>query len=98
MNRRLIAVRARRERLIALSAAQRDDVALLLSSLRRPLQLVEGVVTAARYARSHAGTAAMGAIALALIAPRRALHWLRRGFLLWRGYRWVLNVLGGLTR
>ena len=94
MNRRRLAeIRARRERLVARSAAQRDEVALLLSPWRGPLQVADRGLVAVDYVRAHPSIVVVAAAALVILAPRRAFRWAKRAFALWRGYRWTVKAL-----
>ena len=94
MSARLAEIRARREYLIAKSAAQRDQVAQLMAPWHKPLEVAGRGVAAAHYIRQHPAALVLAVAALALLAPRRALRWARRGFLIWRGYRWATRALG----
>jgi hypothetical protein len=91
--RRLAQIRARRERLIARSAAQRDELALLLAPLKGPLAVADRGIAAVQYARAHPGLVAIAAAVFVVLSPRRAFRWARRGFALWRGYRWASRAL-----
>jgi hypothetical protein len=91
--RRLAQIRARRERLIARSAAQRDELALVLAPLKGPLAVADRGIAAVQYARAHPGLVAIAAAVLVVLSPRRAFRWARRGFVLWRGYRWAARAL-----
>jgi len=98
MNARLAEIGARRARLIVKSAAQRDEAAYLLASWRKPLGVADGSLTVVRYVRAHPGALVIAVIAFALLSPRRALRWARRGFLLWRGYRSAIRTLGEIAQ
>ena len=93
MNRRLAQIYARRERLVAKAAAQRDEVALLLTPWAAPLALADKGVAAATYVRAHPGLVLAAAAALAVLSPKRALRWARRAYTVWRGYRWAVSAL-----
>ena len=90
---RLVQVRARRERLIAKSAAQRDELALLIAPLRRPARTIDHAVAGAQYLRAHPGVVVIAVAALVVLSPKRAFRWARRAFGLWRGYRLVARML-----
>lgn len=89
MNRRLAAIEARRARLLERAARERADVTQTLNTWAQPLAFVDSVVGAVRYVVSRPPLLAAAAFALALLRPRRALRWARRGFALWQGYRWL---------
>jgi small neutral amino acid transporter SnatA (MarC family) len=93
VNRRLAQIHARRERLVAKAAAQRDEVALLLTPWAVPLALADKGIAAATYVRAHPGLVLVAAAALVVLSPKRALRWTRRGFAVWRGYRWAVTAL-----
>jgi len=90
---RLAQVRARRERLIARSAAQRDELALLIAPLRRPVLAADRALAGAQYLRAHPGAVLIAVAALVVLSPKRAFRWARRAFGLWRGYRLLARVL-----
>lgn len=93
MNARLAELRARRERLIATSAVQREEMAALLAPWRTRFALADKGIAALRYLRSHLGAVALIAAVLAARSPRRALRWAQRGLLAWRGYRFAAGLL-----
>ena len=90
---RLAQLHFRRERLIAKSAAQRDELALLVVPLRRPAHVADRAVAGAQYLRAHPGVVVIAVAALVVLSPKRAFRWARRAFGLWRGYRLVARVL-----
>jgi hypothetical protein len=94
VNRRRIAqIHARRERLLARAAAQRDEVALLLAPLRSPLAVADRGILVAQYVRTHPGLVAIAAAVFVVLSPRRAWRWARRAFTIWRGTRWAVRAL-----
>ncbi len=98
MNRRRIAqIHARRERLLARSAAQRDELALLLAPLKGPLAIADRGIAVAQYARAHPGLVAIAAAVFVLLSPRRAFRWARRAFTVWRSYRWAARALSTIA-
>lgn len=98
MNRRRLAqIHARRERLIARSAAQRDEMALLLAPLAGPLALADRGVALVHYVRAHPGVLAIAVVVFAILSPKRAFRWSRRALAAWRGYRWAVRALGELA-
>ena len=90
---RLAQLHVRRERLIAKSAAQRDELALLVVPLRRPVHVADRAVAGAQYLRAHPGVVVIAVAAFVVLSPKRAFRWARRAFGLWRGYRLVARVL-----
>lgn len=97
-DRRLAQIHARRERLVAKAAVQRDDVAQLLAPWRGPLQIADRGLAAAGYVRAHPAVAVIAALVLIILSPKRALRWTQRAFVLWRGYRWALRALTAIAR
>jgi NhaP-type Na+/H+ and K+/H+ antiporter len=95
--RRLAQIQARRERLLARSAAQRDELALLLAPLQAPLGIADRGIAAARYLRAHPGVVVIAAAVFAILSPKRAFRWSRRAFVAWRGYRWAVRALNELA-
>lgn len=95
--RRLAHVHARRERLLARSGAQRDELALLLAPLRGPLAVADRGIAAAQYARAHPSLVVIAAAVFVLLSPKRAFRWARRAFTVWRGYRWAARALGEMV-
>lgn len=98
MNRRRLAqIHARRERLVARSAAQRDELALLLAPLKGPLAIADRGIAVAHYVRAHPGLVAIAGAVFVVLSPRRAFRWSRRAFAAWRGYRWAVRALNELA-
>jgi len=95
--RRLEQINARREQLLARSAAQRDELALLLAPLKGPLAVADRGVAVAQYARAHPGLVVIAAAIVVVISPKRAFRWARRAFAVWRGYRWASRALDELA-
>ncbi len=93
MNRRLAAIEARRARLLERAARERADVAQALQSWAQPLAFVDRCVGAIRYVVSRPPLVAGAALLLVLLRPRRAFRWVRRGFALWQGYRWLTKKI-----
>jgi hypothetical protein len=91
--RRLAQIQARRERLLAKAAAQRDEVALLLMPWQAPLAVADRGVTVAAYLRAHPSIVLVAVAALVVLSPKRAFRWARRAFAVWRGYRWTVKAL-----
>jgi hypothetical protein len=91
--RRLDQIHARRDRLLAKAAAQREEVALLLAPLHAPLAVADKGLTVAAYLREHPSIVVVAVAALIVLSPKRAFRWARRAFAAWRGYRWAVNAL-----
>ena len=91
MNQRLVAIQAKRARLIERAARERADVAQTLQSWAQPLAFADRCVDAVRFVISRPPLVAGAALVFALLRPRRALRWARRAWVIWRGYRWLTN-------
>ena len=84
MNNKLAQLAARRQQLVALSAAQRSTLAYDLAPWRARLALVDQGVAAIRYVRRHPVLMMGGALVFAALRPRRIGKWLQRGLLVWQ--------------
>jgi hypothetical protein len=93
MNQRLVAIEARRARLIERAARERDDVAQTLQAWSRPLGFVDRCLGAIGYVMSSPALVAGAMLVFALVRPLRTLRWARRAFGLWQGYRWLAQKL-----
>ena len=82
-----IEILLKRERLLALCAAQRDDLATLTRRLDGPLKLADRGIACVQYLRDH--PLLLGALAaVGTVTHKRGLwKWAQRGFLAWRAYR-----------
>jgi hypothetical protein len=95
---RLTSVYVRRERLLEKAAAQRDELALIAGAWKKPLALVDRGVAAGRYARENIAVVVVAVAVVLALSPRRTFRWARRGFALWRGYRWASRLLAQVAR
>ena len=77
----------KRALLVALCAAQRDEVGVLMGRLEGPLKIADRGISIGRYLRDR--PLALGAIAALAAATRGhgAWKWAQRGFVAWRAYR-----------
>lgn len=89
MNQRLVAIEAKRTRLIERAARERADVAEMLQSWAQPLGFIDRCLGAVRFVISRPPLVAGAMLVFALLRPRRALKWARRAWALWQGYRWL---------
>lgn len=89
MNRRLVAMEARRARLLERAALERGDVAQILQLWQQPLGFVDRCLDAVRFVVSRPPLMAGAALALVLLRPRSTIKWAQRAFGLWQGYRWL---------
>ena len=91
MNKKLLRLAERRERLVAQTAAQRVAVAENIEPWRMPLALADQGLSALRYIRRHPEWIAGVVVLIAALRPGRAGKWLGRGWVTWQ----VLHKLGG---
>lgn len=89
MNLRLLAIEAKRARLIERAARERADVAQTLQSWAQPLAFIDRCLGAVRFVIVRPPLVAGAVLAFALLRPRRAFKWARRAWALWRSYRWL---------
>ena len=84
----LAEIHAKRSRLIARAAEERDEVATYFEGWRRPLAAVDWVLAFARGLRDRAPLigigATMAAAALAIARPKSIGRWLSGGQMVWR--------------
>ena len=84
MNKKMILLTERRERLIAQAAAQRQALAHDIEPWRTPLALADKGINALRFVSRHPKSI-VGVIALiAILQPRSAGKWLGRGWVTWQ--------------
>jgi hypothetical protein len=88
---------ATRAQLLARAAVERERIAVQLRAWEAPLALADRSLAAARSIRRHPQWIIAAAVVLALLRPRRAFAWARRGFVAWRTWRWISNSLRGLS-
>ena len=89
MNLRLVAIEAKRARLVERAARQREDIVWALQSLSQPLGFIDRCLGALRYVISRPPLVAGAMLVFALVRPLRTLKWAQRAFGLWQGYRWL---------
>jgi hypothetical protein len=90
-------IRARRAYLLARAAVERERVVLQLHAWEAPLALVDKSLVAARYVRSNPQWIVGALILFAVLRPRRAFAWARRGLVAWRTWRWLMSSLRNLA-
>jgi hypothetical protein len=90
-------IRERRAGLLARAARERAQLSMQIEAWRAPLSLLDKSIAAARYLRQHPAWVVVAAAAFALIRPRRAFAWVRRGLIAWRAWRWVTDAARGLA-
>lgn len=84
MNGRSSRLAQRRERLVALAAAQRVTLTQDIEPLRIPLARVDQGLAALRFIKRHPVWVIAGAAMFAALRPRFVGTWLRRGWVAWR--------------
>lgn len=90
---RLAQIRARRERLVAKAAVEREAMGMTLAPLSGPLAVADRGVSAVTYLRDHPAIVFVASAAFVVLSPRRAFRWARRAYALWRGYRLVAAAI-----
>ncbi len=93
MNRRLVAIEAKRARLIERAARERADVAQTLQSWAQPLGFIDRCVEGLRYVISRPPLAAGAMLVFARLRPRPGFKWGRRAWGIWQGYRWLTRKI-----
>jgi hypothetical protein len=88
-NERLLAIRVKRARLLQRAASERELLAAELRQLARPIELVDRAIAAYYVVKSHPALVAAIMVVLALLRPRGAFRWARRGWALWQSFRWL---------
>ena len=88
----IIDILLKRERLLAVCAAQRDELAVLAQQFEGPLKIANGAVAAVHYLRRHPIVLGAAVALLTVIERRRLWIWARRGFSVWRTYRALRNT------
>ncbi len=91
MNQRLVAIEAKRARLLERAAREREDVAQTLQTWSRPLAFIDRCLDALRYIVSSPPLVAGIVLVFVLVRPHRALKWAQRAWGLWQGYRWLMQ-------
>jgi hypothetical protein len=77
----------KRERLLALCAAQRDDLARVTQQLDGVFKVADRGISGVRYLRKHPVACGV-VVALFAVVKRRGLwKWTQRGLIAWRAYR-----------
>ena len=93
MNRRFVAIEAKRVRLIERAARERADVAQSLRSWAQPLGLIDRCLAAVRFVISRPPLVAGAMLVFALLRPQRGLKWAQRAWGIWQGYRWLTKKI-----
>ena len=84
MNKKMLRLAERRNRLIAQAAAQRTSLAQNIEPWRVPLAQADQGLAALRYLRDHPVWIVGAGVLLAVLRPVRALKWLGRGWVAWQ--------------
>jgi hypothetical protein len=91
MNKKLIRLAERRERLVTRAAEQRVVLAQNIEPYRLPLALADRGLYALRYIKSHPEWLVGVVVLLAALRPGRVGKWLGRGWVTWR----MMSTLSG---
>ena len=84
MNRSLIRLAQRRERLAAQAEAQRRALVQDVEPWRKPLALADQGLSALRYLKTHPEWIIGSVVLLSALRPRRVGRWLGRGLVSWQ--------------
>lgn len=84
MNKTLLQLAVRRERIIALVATQRGVLAQAVEPWRMPLALADQGISVMRYLKRHPEGIVGIAVLLAALRPGRIATWLGRGWVSWQ--------------
>ena len=84
MNKKLIRLAERRERLVTRAAEQRVALAQNIEPYRVPLALADRGLYALRYLRSHPEWLVGVVVLLVALRPGRVGKWLGRGWVTWQ--------------
>ncbi|WP_124948404.1 YqjK-like family protein [Sulfuriferula thiophila] len=84
MSKKLVLLTERRERLVALAAAQRVMLAATIEPWRIPLTRVDQGLTLLRYLKHHPVWLIGSGLALATLRPIYLGKWLGRGWVAWK--------------
>jgi len=84
MNKKLIRLAERRERLVTRAAEQRVVLAQNIEPYRIPLALADRGMNALRYIKHHPEWIIGGVVLLAALRPGRVGKWLGRGWVTWQ--------------
>lgn len=92
MNKKLLKLAQRRERLISEAEAQRMQLAQTVDTLRAPLAIADKGLAAIRYIKAHPLLmAGSGAVLMKVLRPSRIGKWFGRGLLAWQMVRKLQN-------
>jgi len=87
-------IRVKRERLVERIAGERRALAESFTPWRGAFAVADRGVSLARYLYSRPLLVALAATVLTVLRGRRVLGWARRGFALWRAWRFASALLG----
>lgn len=87
MNRRLVELALKRQRLQLLAGAQRLELQQQVAVFAPAFSFVDQVRAGIEFIRQRPHWLVGVAVAIVVARPRRAFRWLRRGFIVWQLYR-----------
>lgn len=96
MNPRLLELATRHGALKARIEQQRQQLARHAEPLAGALETGDAVLKAADWLKRNPAVVGGSAALLALLRPRRAWRWAKRGFFLWRGWQSLKHSLVNL--
>ncbi len=84
MNKTLLRIAVRRERIVAQVALQRQILSQNVEPWRMPLAVADQAITVVRYLKRHPEGIVGIAVLLVALRPRRIATWLERGWISWQ--------------
>lgn len=93
MNDRLLQLATRQGALKARIEAQRHTLAEQAVPLKSALARGDAVLQGVDWLKHHPVAIGAAVVAVVVARPRRAWRWAKRGFLVWRGWQGIRNLL-----
>lgn len=95
MNQRLLELAMRRGALTTRIEAQRQTLAVHAHPLEGAFGVADKALLGVDWLKQHPAAVAAAVAALAILKPRGAWRWAKRGVFVWRGWQSVRNLLAG---
>lgn len=93
MNPKLLVLATRHGALKARIDAQRFALAAHAEPIESALARGDAALRGVDWLKDHPAAVAAAVAAVVVARPRRSWHWAKRGFLLWRGWQGMRNLL-----
>ena len=87
MNRKLLELGLKKQRLQMVAATQRLQMAQHLQVLAPAFAAIDSAQTVGRWLKAHPQWVVGAAAVVLVVKPRTAFRWLRRGYFAWRALR-----------